>query len=130
MTVPEAPTGVTATRGNAVAVRAVNRNGAVTVVLTLVGLTQGVVPALVVLGVLVGYHLLEAHTLRPLIYGRALKLSPLAVIISILLGTDLAGILGALAAMPVAGAIQVTVAELLRQRAVRRRAASQPMTGP
>ena len=99
----------------------------VTVVLTLFGLTQGVVPALVVCGVLVGYHLLEAHTLRPLIYGRALKLSPLTVIISILLGTELAGILGALAAMPVAGAIQVTIAELLRQRNYRKRAATRPM---
>jgi predicted PurR-regulated permease PerM len=102
----------------------------VTVVLTLVGLTQGVVPALVVCGVLVGYHALEAHTLRPLIYGRALKLSPLTVIISILLGTELAGVLGALAAMPVAGAIQVTIAELLRQRNYRRPAAARPLTSP
>jgi len=99
----------------------------VTIVLTLIGLTQGVIPGLVILGVLVGYHLLEGHTLRPLIYGRALKLSPLVVIIAILLGTELAGILGALAAMPVAGAIQVTIAELLRQRNYRRRAAALPM---
>jgi predicted PurR-regulated permease PerM len=99
----------------------------VTIVLTLIGLTQGVIPGLVILGVLVAYHLLEGHTLRPLIYGRALKLSPLVVIIAILLGTELAGILGALAAMPVAGAIQVTIAELLRQRNYRRRAAALPM---
>jgi predicted PurR-regulated permease PerM len=98
----------------------------VTVVLTLIGLTQGVIPGLVILGVLVAYHLLEGHTLRPLIYGRALKLSPLVVIIAILLGTELAGILGALLAMPVAGAIQVTIAELLRQRDYRRRAAALP----
>jgi predicted PurR-regulated permease PerM len=99
----------------------------VTVVLTLIGLTQGIVPGLVILGVLVGYHLLEGHTLRPLIYGRALKLSPLVVIIAILLGTELAGILGALLAMPVAGAIQVTIAELLRQRDYRKRAAALPL---
>jgi predicted PurR-regulated permease PerM len=54
-------------------------------------------------------------------------LSPLVVIIAILLGTELAGILGALAAMPVAGAIQVTIAELLRQRNYRRRAGALPM---
>ena len=47
--------------------------------------------------------------------------------IAILLGTELAGILGALLAMPVAGAIQVTIAELLRQRDYRRRAAALPM---
>jgi predicted PurR-regulated permease PerM len=98
----------------------------VTVVLTLIGLTQGVIPGLVILGVLVAYYLLEGHTLRPLIYSRALKLSPLVVIIAILLGTELAGILGAVLAMPVAGAIQVTIAELLRQRNYRRRAAGLP----
>jgi predicted PurR-regulated permease PerM len=35
------------------------------------------------------------------------QLSPLAVLISILIGAELAGILGALAAIPVAGSIQV-----------------------
>ena len=99
----------------------------VTIVLTLIGFTQGVISGLVIFGVLVAYHLLEGHTLRPLVYGRALKLSPLVVIIAILLGTELAGILGALAAMPVAGAIQVTIAELLRERNYRRRAAALPV---
>ena len=93
-----------------------------TVVLSAVALTQGPVPALVVFGVLLAYHLVEGHTLRPLIYGRALQLSPLAVLIAIVLGTELAGILGALAAIPVAGAIQVGFTELLRQRAARRAA--------
>lgn len=88
----------------------------VTVLLPLVALTQGPVRALVVFGVLLAYHVLEGHTLRPLIYGRALKLSPLAVLISIVLGTELAGILGALAAIPVAGGIQVIVQELMRRR--------------
>lgn len=88
----------------------------VTVLLTLVALTQGPVRAGIVFGVLLAYHVIEGHTLRPLIYGRALKLSPLAVLISIVLGTELAGILGALAAIPVAGAIQVIVRELLSRR--------------
>lgn len=88
----------------------------VTVLLTAIALTQGAVPALVVFCVLLAFHLIEGHTLRPLIYGRALKLSPLAVLISIVLGTELAGILGALAAIPVAGAIQVVVLELLQLR--------------
>lgn len=63
------------------------------------------------------YHLIEGHTLRPLIYGgRALKLSTLAVLIAILLGTEVAGVLGALAAIPIAGAIQVILGELMLQR--------------
>jgi predicted PurR-regulated permease PerM len=51
-----------------------------------------------------------------MIYGRALKLSALAVLIAILLGTEVAGILGALAAIPVAGSLQVIIEELLAAR--------------
>ncbi len=91
----------------------------VTVLLSAVALTKGPVPALVVFCVLLAYHLIEGHTIRPLIYGRTLKLSPLVVIISILVGTEVAGILGALTAIPVAGAIQVIIAELLGQRTER-----------
>jgi predicted PurR-regulated permease PerM len=87
-----------------------------TVLVTAVALTQGVVTALVVLVLLLVYHMIEGHTLRPLVYGRALKLSPLAVLIAILLGTEMAGILGALAAIPIAGSIQVIIRELLEQR--------------
>jgi len=96
----------------------------VTVLLTTVALTQGPVRALVVFCVLLAYHLVEGHTLRPLIYGRALKLSPLAVLIAIVLGTELAGVVGTLAAIPVAGAIQVIIAEAGRWRAERTAAAS------
>ena len=73
-------------------------------------------PAVVALALIRGYQLIEGHTLRPLIYGRALKLSTLAVLIAILLGTEVAGVLGALAAIPIAGAIQVILGELLLQR--------------
>lgn len=88
-----------------------------TVIVGGVALTKGVAPGLVVLALVVAYHAVEGHTLRPLIYGRALKLSPLAVLIAILLGVEVAGILGALAAVPVAASIQVVVAELLQRRA-------------
>jgi predicted PurR-regulated permease PerM len=71
-----------------------------TLVVTGVALTEGVAPGLVVLALIGVYHLAEGHTLRPLIYGRALKLSPLAVLIAILLGIEVAGILGALVSVP------------------------------
>jgi predicted PurR-regulated permease PerM len=50
------------------------------------------------------------------IYGRTVQLSPLVVLISILIGAELAGILGALAAIPVAGSIQVIFLDWLRNR--------------
>jgi predicted PurR-regulated permease PerM len=88
----------------------------VTVLLSLVALATGPVTAGVVLAVMVVYHLIEGHTLRPLIYGRALRLSALAVLIAIILGTEVAGILGALAAIPIAGSVQVVISEILEYR--------------
>ncbi len=88
----------------------------VTVLLTLVALTVGPVTALVVFVLMLLYHLVEGHSLRPLIYGRALKLSALSVLIAILLGAEVAGVLGVLLAIPIAGSIQVIISELIDQR--------------
>jgi predicted PurR-regulated permease PerM len=41
--------------------------------------------------------------------------------VAILLGTEIAGILGALIAIPVAGSIQVIIGELIQRREERRR---------
>lgn len=90
-----------------------------TALVSAVALSQSPTRAVVVLVLLVVYHAIEGHTLRPLIYGRALKLSPLSVLIAILLGAELAGILGALAAIPIAGSIQVIIGELIDQRRTR-----------
>jgi len=62
------------------------------------------------------YQQLENHVLQPVIYGRTVQLSPLAVLIAVLIGAELAGVLGALAAIPVAGTLQAIFRELLRYR--------------
>ena len=62
------------------------------------------------------YQQLENHVLQPLIYGRTVQLSPLAVLVAVLIGAELAGILGALAAIPIAGSLQAIVRELLEYR--------------
>ena len=46
------------------------------------------------------YQQLENHVLQPLVYGRTVQLSPLAVLIAVLIGAELAGVVGALAAIP------------------------------
>ena len=51
-----------------------------------------------------------------MIYGRTVQLSPLVVLISVLIGAEIAGILGALAAIPVAGTLQVIVRDQLSVR--------------
>ncbi|MDQ3994750.1 MAG: AI-2E family transporter [Actinomycetota bacterium] len=63
------------------------------------------------------YQQVENHVLQPLIYGRTVELSPLAVLVAVLIGAELAGVLGALAAIPVAGSIQAIVREVLSVKA-------------
>jgi predicted PurR-regulated permease PerM len=73
------------------------------------------VPAgIVVVAFFIVYQQVENHILQPVVYGRTVQLSPLAVLISVLIGAELAGVLGALAAIPVAGAIQVIFLDWLR----------------
>jgi predicted PurR-regulated permease PerM len=69
----------------------------------------------------------ENHLLQPIVYGRTVQLSPLAVLISVLIGAQLAGVLGALAAIPVAGTIQVILVDWLRHR---RLESAEPARGP
>jgi predicted PurR-regulated permease PerM len=82
------------------------------------------IPAgIVVVIFFVVYQQVENHLLQPVIYGRTVQLSPLAVLISILIGAELAGILGALAAIPIAGSIQVLIVDWLNHRHERAAAA-------
>jgi predicted PurR-regulated permease PerM len=75
------------------------------------------IPAgIVVVAFFIVYQQVENHILQPVVYGRTVQLSPLAVLIAVLIGAELAGVLGALAAIPVAGAIQVVFLDWLRHR--------------
>jgi predicted PurR-regulated permease PerM len=93
------------------------------VIVILVALaTEGWVIALIVGVFLLVYQQLENHLLQPLIYGRTVQLSPLIVLVSVLIGADLAGILGALVAIPTAGSLIVIVNEVLEMRRERAQA--------
>ena len=71
---------------------------------------------LIVIAFFVGYQQFENHVLQPLVYGRTVQLSPLAVLCAVLVGAQLAGILGALLAIPVAGSLLAIGRELLQDR--------------
>ncbi|HEU0248287.1 MAG TPA: AI-2E family transporter [Gaiellaceae bacterium] len=64
----------------------------------------------------VAYQQFENHVLQPLVYGRTVQLSPLAVLCAVLIGAQLAGILGALLAIPIAGSLIAIVREILLYR--------------
>jgi putative heme transporter len=63
-------------------------------------LAKGFVYALITLGVLIGVNQLEAHILQPLVMGRAVSIHPLGIVVAISAGSVLAGIVGALLAVP------------------------------
>ncbi|MBA3366356.1 MAG: AI-2E family transporter [Actinobacteria bacterium] len=87
-----------------------------TVVISGVAFLDSVTAGVVVLIFFLIYQQVENHFLFPIVYSRTVQLSPLAVLIAVLIGAELAGILGALAAIPVAGTIQVILLDWLGHR--------------
>src|SRR5581483_7024377 len=86
------------------------------IIVALVAFLHSVPAGIVVVVFVVAYQQIENHFLQPVIYGRTVQLSPLAVLVSVLVGAELAGILGALAAIPVAGSLQVVIRDQLAHR--------------
>jgi predicted PurR-regulated permease PerM len=86
------------------------------IIVGIVAFLHSIVAGIVVVVFFIVYQQIENHLLQPVVYGRTVQLSPLAVLISVLIGAELAGVLGALAAIPVAGSIQVVLREILRSR--------------
>jgi predicted PurR-regulated permease PerM len=78
-------------------------------------LAKGIVYALATLGLLILINQIEAHLLQPLVMGRAVSIHPLAVVLAISTGGVVAGIVGALLAVPTVAffnnAIQVLLAK-------------------
>jgi predicted PurR-regulated permease PerM len=61
------------------------------------------------------YQQVENNVIQPRIQSRAVELDPLIVLVSVLFGSALFGVLGALLAIPVAAAIQITYREYRRE---------------
>jgi predicted PurR-regulated permease PerM len=57
------------------------------------------------------YQQVENNVIQPRIQARAVQLEPLVVLISVLFGSALFGVLGALLAIPAAASIQITIRE-------------------
>ena len=54
--------------------------------------------------------------LQPLVYGRTVQLSPLIVLIAVLMGAELAGVIGALGAIPSPARSRCVVLDWLKHR--------------
>jgi len=86
--------------------------GALAILVTLA--TKGWIDALILLGILIIEDQLEAHLLQPQVVGKMIRLHPLAVILSLAVGGVLAGIVGAVVAVPIVAVITRALPELRR----------------
>jgi predicted PurR-regulated permease PerM len=77
--------------------------GAVAILVTLA--TQGWIAALILLAVFLAENQIESHLLQPLVIGRAVRLHPLEVIVVLAIGGIVAGIPGAIVAVPTAAVV-------------------------
>ncbi|WP_435840945.1 AI-2E family transporter [Streptomyces flaveolus] len=85
-------------------------SGALAVVIAFV--TEGLFTALLVLLVVLGVQQLEGHILQPFILGRAVRVHPLAIIFSVAAGGLVAGVGGAVVAVPLVAVLNTVVGEL------------------
>ncbi len=68
------------------------------------------------IGVLIGYmvvNLVENHVLIPQIMNKAVGLNPVAVILALLIGAKVAGLIGVIIAVPLAGALSLFIKDVL-----------------
>ncbi len=89
------------------------------VIVSLVGFLHSTTAGIILVVFFVLYQQLENHVLQPLVYGRTVQLSPLVVLLAVLMGAELAGVIGALGAIPVAGSLQVILIDWLQHRRAR-----------
>lgn len=88
--------------------------GALAVFIALV--YNGPLNALIMLGVVILVNQIEGHVLQPLVMGSAVKVHPLGVVLAVSAGALLAGVPGALFAVPLTAAASAIVNTLVERR--------------
>jgi predicted PurR-regulated permease PerM len=78
-----------------------------------------------VLAIVIAVMQLESHILQPLLLGRAVQLHPLAVILAISIGLVVAGIAGALLAVPLLAVTNAAVGSMILDRAIKKETTAQ-----
>jgi predicted PurR-regulated permease PerM len=86
------------------------------VIVGTVALTKGIAVTAIVIAGMWLYQQIENNILVQVIYQRTVKLSALAIAVSVAAGAEIGGIVGALLAIPVAGAFRVASREALAWR--------------
>jgi predicted PurR-regulated permease PerM len=93
-------------------------------------IAKGLIYALITLGLIIAVQQLEGHVLQPLVMGRAVSIHPLAVVLAIAGGGVLAGIVGALLAVPTVAFVNSAVRVLVAREPAAEEAALEAESGP
>lgn len=89
-------------------------SGAIVCIVALI--VKDVFWALVMLGIVILVQQVESHVLQPFIMGGAVKVHPLGVVVSVAVGALVAGIPGALFAVPVVAVANTMIGYLVRRQ--------------
>jgi predicted PurR-regulated permease PerM len=93
-------------------------------------IAKGLIYALITLGLIIAVQQLEGHVLQPLVMGRAVSIHPLAVVLAIAGGSVLAGIVGALLAVPTVAFLNSAVRVLMAAEPEAEEAELEAQEGP
>ena len=102
--------------------------GLLAVIIALIA--KGLVYALITLGLIIAVQQLEAHVLQPIVMGRAVSIHPLAIVLVIAGGAVLAGIVGALLAVPALAFLNSAIRVLMAEDTAAEEAAMEAEDGP
>lgn len=91
------------------------------IIIIAVGLFQSVTIGIILAVYYVLYQQLENNVIQPAIQSKSLGMSPLLILVSVIIGINLAGILGGLLAIPIAGCIKVLIEDYVNRHDINQR---------
>ncbi len=96
------------------------------VILVLAGLTISTPTAIAMLAIQLVYQQVENNVLYPIVFRRAVALSPLTTVLAVMVGASLLGVIGAIVAVPLAAIVKIGVHEAALPRRARMQHLRQP----
>ncbi len=86
------------------------------IIVTIVALFHSFTAAIIILAYYILYQQIENYVVQPRIQANATNMSALLVFVSVIVGANFGGLLGALVAIPIAGCLRVIVLDYLEDR--------------
>lgn len=89
------------------------------VIVIIVGLFQSITSGVVLLIFFIVYQQFENYVIHPVVQAKTLKISPLLVLIAAIFGVSIAGLLGALLAIPIAASLRILTIDYIERHHLR-----------